>query len=537
MRLTDRVRGAVAGWFGGPAAAAMHEVGSAVAETFEPAADLPLYEPLTSRTDAATALVAQRREAVERMEAGAVARESITLGSGMNLDSDDHLYRRLTNGAKFSTRDLSPLAQDRMLEMCWYLWERNGFARRLITLMTDLIIGEGLQVEAGDERVQEVINNTWNHRGNKVNTRLRQFHNALSLNGELILPVAVNPFTGIPVFGYIEPYQVKNVLPDPENVLIPDKLVLKGEGGHPGKTLQIVREDANGELHGEVFYFAINTLPNSLRGRSDLMPLADWLDLYDQYLFGEIERLYLLSSFVWDWTIEGADDDQIREKLKKFPKPKPGKVWAHNEKEKLEAQTPDLKAQDRTEAGRMLRVHIAGAFGFPLSYLGDTESNRATIEGQNDVMMKTPAARQKEFGGFISQLVRFAIEQTREKNRALFVNSDPGYVVKMPEIQAKDVTRVGTVLSGVASALDTGMANGTVSKKVAAATTAAIIRHLGVDVDPTEMLEDARQEKEEADAAADERHADLVAQGLVPGKGAAGKRNPPVPADDDAEDE
>jgi hypothetical protein len=47
----------------------------------------------------------------------------------------------------------------------------------------------------------------------------------------------------------------------------------------------------------------------------------------------------------------------------------------------------------------MLRVHIAGAFGFPLSYLGEMDSNRATIEGQNDILLKTPARRQKEIGG------------------------------------------------------------------------------------------------------------------------------------------
>jgi hypothetical protein len=63
-------------------------------------------------------------------------------------------------------------------------------------------------------------------------------------------------------------------------------------------------------MEGEVFYFAINKLPNSLRGRSDLMALADWLDLYDQYLFSEVERLHLLSAFVWDYKIEGATDEK-----------------------------------------------------------------------------------------------------------------------------------------------------------------------------------------------------------------------------------
>lgn len=471
-------------------------------------------------------LIESRREALRQQE------EAASLNLGLGIDADDYQYRRLTSGAKFQTRDLTPLSQDRQLEVAWYLFESNPFAHRLITLMTDLIIGEGVQVEvlADDQRIQAAVDSFVSR--NQLGQRMREFYMANSLNGELIFPVVTNPVTGTPVLGYLDSCQVKRVQPTPDNILVLDTLVLKGIGGGPEQNLKIVRENpATGRLEGDVFFHRINALPNSLRGRSDLMPLADWLDLYDQFMFAEVERLNLISAFAWDYTIEGATSDaDIQAKVAKLPKLKPGAVFGHNEKEKLEARTPDLKAQDRSEVARMLRVHIAGSMGFPVSYLGEVDSNRATIEGQNDILLKTPAARQKEFAGFLDQLVRFTVESATRTNPFMFRGAVPTYRITMPEIAAKDIARVGTVLASVASALDTGIANETVSKKLAIRVIAALIKQLGIDADPADIADEIAEEAEERQAAADELQAAMAAN-------AARNPNPPPAADPDAEDE
>jgi hypothetical protein len=242
-----------------------------------------------------------------------------------------------------------------------------------------------------------------------------------------------------------------------------------------------------------------------------------------------VERLHLLSAFVWDYQVDGAGPAEIKDKLAKFPTPKPGSVFAHNEKEKLEAKTPDLKAQDRSEAGRMLRIHIAGSYGFPLSYLGEMDSNNATIQGQNDILLKTPAARQKEFAAFLDQLVRFTIDSTTTKNPALFRDVQAGYRIRMPEIAAKDISRVGQVLAQVTAAMDTSMANHTASRRLTTVVLAAMLKQLGVDADPAEIMAEADQEKDEAQALADEMQANMAAAGgAVGSKGPGGQRNPPV---------
>lgn len=515
------------GLFGRQPAAATAGAGDLVDLPLAPIPDLP------ARREAATA---QFREARATAKA-----EGMTLSAGLALDADDYQYRRLTSGAKTQKRDLSRIQQDRMLEIAWYLWEQNPFAKRLISFMTDLILGEGVTVEAEDERIQEVIDAVWNHRINQLKTRSREFRNALALNGELIIPVEVNPVTGRPVFGFIDPAQVDRIETDPMNVLLSTYVVLKGETGKDGQRLKIVQEDPEtGILEGEVFYHGVNRLPNSTRGRSDLLPLADWLDLYDQYLFAEVERLHLLSSFVWDYTVEGADQTTIDQKLKKLPNPKPGQVFGHNEKEKLEARTPDLKAADRSEAGRMLRTHIAGSYGFPLSYLGEVESNRATIEGQNDVLMKTPSSCQQDFKSFLEMIARYSIQHATKANPALFRDAQDGFKVRMPEIAAKDVSRIGQVLAQVVTAMDTAMSNRTASRQLAVVVTLAMLKHLGIEADPQEVMEAADVDAEERQAEFDERQAAAAAiaaksGGKPPGPG-GGRGNPPIPADDEDED-
>lgn len=477
--------------------------------------DLPLRRELAT---------IEHTAAVSRMR----TQEALVSPFGVGgLDGDDHLYRPLTGNAG-QRRDLAPLAQEKMLEVANWLWDGNGLGKRLITLMADLILGEGIAVQAADARNQEVIDRTWNHRVNQLATNIRQFYCALAVNGELILPVASNPMNGLLTLGYLDPYQIKSVQTLPDNVLVHDTLTLKPNlGQSAGKTLKIIRENPEtGRLEGDVFFFPINGLPNSTRGRSDLLPVADYLDLYDGFMFGEVERVALLSAFVWDYTITGAKTEKdIDDRLRKLPRPTPGQIFAHNENEALEAKTPDLKAMDRTEIGRSLRVHIAGSMGYPLTYLGDTDSNRATIEGQNDITLKTPAARQKEFAGFIDKIVRFSIERAQTLNPSLYRDVQQGYKIVMPEISAKDISRVGQVVSQVIAGLDTAMANKTMSRRAAVTVQAALIKHLGIELDPQEIMAEADEDEANAQDKMDTAMATAAARRTA---------NPPVvdPADD-----
>jgi hypothetical protein len=511
MTLRDRVRA----FFGRPSTRQREAVAFMTSDAqFD---DLPL------RREAAGARVeAQRHESLM---------VSPTLGM---IDNDDYQFRRLSSGAKFKRRDLTPMQQDRMLEIAWYIYEQNPFGRRCVKAMTDLVVGEGVGFEAEDPKLQEAGDKVWKHPINRIGDRARELHDALSLNGELILPVAVNDVSGVPTIGYIDPYQVDRIELRADNVLVPESVVLKRQPGQiVGETIRIVQENPlTGLLEGECFYLGVNKLPNSSRGRSDYLPLADWLDLFDQYMFAEVERVRLLSAFVWDLEIKDANADLIKTRLAEIGTPASGSVFGHNQNEKLEPQAPSLNATDRSETAKLLTIHIAGSLGMPITWFGWPDSTRATVEGQNDVAMKTPAARQKEFGAFMNLIMRFGIERQRAANPVLFRNlTSEKFGITMPEIQAKDIARVGQALAQVISGLDAAMNNRTVSRRVASTITLALTKHLGsgFDFNPTDVMDEADKDAAENQAKQDDAMAGAAAAvSALQAKGPGGRRNPPV---------
>lgn len=454
-------------------------------------ADLPLR-----RTEATAAVVA----------ATAIVEEAYLAPAGALIDNDDWQYRRVAGGQRFLTRDLHPIAQEKMLQIAWWLIESNPLAKRLIGLMTDLVIGEGVQPTAKDEDLADILTRTWTHPVNRLGERLRSLYTALRLNGELILPVARNPVSGIPVLGYLDPLQLARPVVDPDNALEIDALVLKSTAGAAeGARLQVVRENPEtGKLEGDVFYFRVNSLPNASRGRSDLLALADWIDMHAQQMWAHVEGSKLRSAFVYDLLMKKASPQEVADRQANFPVPAPGSVYVHNENEELAVKTPALNNTDHAEGLKALATFIAGAMGFPITWLGFDGGNRATIEGQADVLLKTPKAMQAEFAGFLRQILRYAVEGVVAANPGLYRGLDKErFSVELPEIATKDIARVGGVLASVVSALDSAIANGTMSTQTAMGIQLNILRHFGTDVELGELQAEIAAERAEQQAAAD----------------------------------
>ena len=268
-------------------------------------------------------------------------------------------FRRITQTEK----DLSPPAYDKVLRIAYKLYVMNPMAHRIIEVVKDFVIGDGAGYHAKDERVQTVLDKFWNDPVNHLD--IKQFNKVkeLGLYGEQIYPVFVNEFTGHVRLGYIDPFNVDQVIPDPGNPEVIRSVVLKtgkeilvkerNPVTHrlatvPKQELKVIQVDSNprspsyGKLVGDCFYFAVNRVSNATRGFSDLTHLMEWIDIYDQVLFAHMERLNFLRTFVWDIEMTGAGAEEL--KLKKrdlqMNPPRAGSWRVHNEKEKWSAVTP-----------------------------------------------------------------------------------------------------------------------------------------------------------------------------------------------------
>jgi hypothetical protein len=372
------------------------------------------------------------------------------IGSSVSdgLDSDAYKYRS-TSG---SPSNLERFKQDRMIATALALYTFNPLAHRIIEMTKDYIIGEGIDFVANDPEVKKVLDKFWNDPVNNWGERQHQFFAEIGIYGELILPIAVNEVDGQVELGYINPSRVNEVITDPDNCLIQRKINIKGNKGSKSKTLNLVNIDIDtesetyGKLIGECFFFKVNTVSDATRGISDLFPIADWLDEYDQFLFHRLDRIALINAFVWDVTLEGLDEPAIDEYRKKnLGTPKPGSNRFHNEKVTWAASAPTLQAVDASADAKLFKNHILASAGFPDYFFAGSDSGEAVSE-MNEPTLKKISARQLYVKHIITRMFNFVIDQAIIHKR-LKENVDRTFAVVMPDISQKDNNRNARALA------------------------------------------------------------------------------------------
>lgn len=392
-------------------------------------------------------------------------RESYSSDPG--IDPDDYKYRRLSGRPD---RDLSPITHQRMLEIAYRLYDRNPLAHRIVELTKDFVIGGGVTYRCESPEIQTILDDFWSDPIN--NWDLKQYNRVLELGlfGEQCYPVFVNSYNGRVRLGSLDPASIGEVRTNPENAEEVEAIVPKGI---QQRTLRVIHLDEEpesptfGRLVGDCFFFAINKVSNADRGRSDLLCLADWIDGYEQFLFNRIDRSALISSFVWDVTLEGMNEDEIAQWLKKNPAPKPGSVRAHNEKVRWEAVSPDLKAHDAKEEARLLRTFILAGAGFPEHWFADgSQVNRATAKEMGVPTLKRLSARQRYFQYMIEYIFRFVIDQAVIHGR-ISPETDTRFVVVLPEISQRDTSDAAASLERISNALASAEEKGWISKEAA----------------------------------------------------------------------
>src|SRR5690606_13001830 len=98
-----------------------------------------------------------------------------------------------------------------------YLSRVNPVANRLLTLMSDFILGEGVEISGASQAVQDIVTQHWTDRYNAWDrespARMRRFFKT----GEYLMPLFVNTVNGDVRVGTIPSDRIRTVHTDPEN--------------------------------------------------------------------------------------------------------------------------------------------------------------------------------------------------------------------------------------------------------------------------------------------------------------------------------
>jgi hypothetical protein len=338
-------------------------------------------------------------------------------------EPDSRNYKRISRmyDSGFGENEILDSIRSRMFKAVYDLHLKNPFAKRLLEITRDFAVGDGLQYECEDKEIKQLVDRFWQNPVNNLEIELNKIIYDLGLWGEIVLKMDVNPMNGFVKISYLDPTRIKDVIINKDNIKDIDSLVFSSGNGLEEKKYKVIRENENGLLEGDVFYYRVNNLTNQVRGLSDLLPLVDWLDALDKFLFSSIERSALLNAFVYHIQWTGLTKEEVREQVKKFGQIKPGSIHHTNENVKITAITPDIKAADTSELARVLKNFILGSAGFPEHWFGDGGyTNLATAKEMGLPTFQKLKERQTHVLKIVKNLIKFQIDQAYKCGRISF---------------------------------------------------------------------------------------------------------------------
>jgi hypothetical protein len=454
---------------------------------------------------------------VEKAEESKAEERPLREAVGVTIDADEDNWRPLSGDTK---RDLSPVSQQRMREMALYLWESNLLANRLIELPLAYLLAEGVTLHCDDDENQKVLKRFWRDPINNMKIKIVKKVRELALYGEQCYPTFVNEHSGHVRLGYLDPALIATVVIDPDNPEQPIGIVTVKDKHGKARRYRVIVNGNEEELFtqrtreiratftdGEAFYFTINDLSNGRRGRSDLLAQIDWLDGYDQFLFGELDRAAFLRAFLWDVTLTGATPEEVNKRAREITAPNPGSVRVHNDGEKWDAVTPSLQAADSAGAARLLRNHVLGGGTLPEHWFGGGgDVNRATAGEMGDPTFKMFSMRQGFLKSMLEDIGIYVLRQKElAEDRGEPDLEDERFNVEaiFPELTAKDNSAYAQALQQIVAAAALAVTNKFITAETAIRLINAIAGRLGVEIDAkTELVAvlTAASKKAEGDA-------------------------------------
>ncbi|REL32529.1 hypothetical protein [Thalassotalea euphylliae] len=416
-------------------------------------------------------------ETDEQTEQEVTVRESY----GVTVDNEiEQGFRRISED---SERNLSPMAQERMRKVSYKLWESNQLANRIIELPLAYILAEGVKITHPEEYYQSIIDQFINNPINNFKVKLEKRFRELAIFGEQFWPLYINEFNGAVQMNTLANSKVETVIFDPDNEEQPIGVITKRDTKGNYKRYRVIingpetlftqrtQQIRESFADGDIYYCNINSLLVCGRGKSDLQASADFLDLYDEFLFGEAERADFMRLFLWDVTLTGADEDEVKKRAKEIQTPGPNAVRVHNENEVWKAESPNLNSEDTDKLGRLLRNHVLGGKTIPEHWFGGGgDVNRATGESMSEPTLKMLTMRQNVYQAILFDLVIYALRQ-----HELAINGrEPDFdheiyqaSIEFPEMTAKDTSKYATALQQVVVACQLMVQQGFVTEQTA----------------------------------------------------------------------
>lgn len=324
--------------------------------------------------------------------------------------------------AYYQTEDFSASVHKQFQTQSKNLWVKHPIARKALRLRRSFVCNEGFKAESavGNDKVNEFLakHEDINWKG-KTDERVE----TLCTLGELAYWIPpVNTVNGHYELGMVKGDLIEELVGSPLNAERAETLKLSQDVYTYVEGERVARREfpiyrycwLNQHWVGEVLYLGINRLNGMHRGMSDLVPVIDWLRLFDTVCWTEGERLKMLRSFLMHLKIEGANPEEVAKKSKQFrEKPiAPGSNYVSNEKETWNAIAPEINTGPVLDYLKFLFGLVAGNLDMPEHFYHSSENvNRASAREMKEPIYAAVRDRKRDFAAFRAAEAQIAVQR------------------------------------------------------------------------------------------------------------------------------
>ncbi len=422
--------------------------------------------------------------------------QRIAFGSWPNDPTASDDMRTWSAIGRRALRDLGLPKQQQMIDRGFNIYRTNPLLRGIVRNTVNFIIGEGLSVDAKNEKVKELLDEF------RAKNHIAEIEQDMCcdqiLTGELCVIAPVNEIDASVTVGFVDAKEIKEILVNPMNYNEAQFVVLvPAMTGQQERKLRIIHEeDVNGQrrLVGDCFFWTVNKSLTGTRGISDFYASFDWCEGLEDLEFSALERAMIQLRYAEVWAYPGTDPQTLQRMATPGdalyqPVPKSGTrilTSAQTARDGVSFISPELGAAELVPTVEMFREMILAGTGIPKHWLGSgVDVNRASA-----MQMDTPAqrwlqGRQKKFIDQMRQMYQFVIDQQLLLTEKLSGLSDEEleFEVTAPEVATKDeMERSQTLVNKINALAAAHMGRGISDLQFADATVQAL-RDSGFDIE------------------------------------------------------
>lgn len=396
-------------------------------------------------------------------------------------------------------RDFSPEKQSKMQRIAKKLHDSTALGQRIVDIRKNLLTSEGFQIEPKGPQIRKnkelsiFFDKFW--KDNQFDLKLDDYIKDILIYGEVCFYVPnVNPFNGRAKLVWISPENIESIEADSYDLTEPDVINLNSEiviseivdgerVDKKTKTLKAIRENSDGQLVGNAFYFALNKTIGGMRGVCDFIHVADWIDVHKQIISSETDRVEFSKAFIFRCAVDGGETAVAGVIDRHSKPPTGGSVLVHSDKEEWSVLQPQLTLFDTTNFSTHLVEMILGGMGIPMAWYFDNSGSNNSSSTEMTKPIFTWAMKSKlRLCAFFKKILTFLIQEARKDFGPFgkFTDEDCEFDVisRNPDRGAYD--EIAAMCTAVGESLNLGVSSGWLENEVAGDTFRKIMRTLNL---------------------------------------------------------